>query len=285
MTDAVGSFNYLQWQDKFKTEKPYYLYIDPPPGQPNANFVTSPGAPEIVHDVRGREHEFNLDDNGFAFARQEFPLCTVTDETIQKQYLPAMEVLIREYLKQYCEIIWFDWRCRSSDKTKTSIPEGTKIKLDDRMIPLAPLRTVHVDQTPAAAIDRVKRHVSHERAEALLKKRVRILNVWRPMGAPVESFPLAFCDGSTVPQDKLVEVDVVRHSFPGEAYYPLEYNGYKWHFMNKMTPDEVVIMKMNDTKPDVAAHCCPHASFAQTEDADAIARESIELRALVFTDA
>ncbi|KAI1408034.1 putative 7 alpha-cephem-methoxylase [Hypoxylon sp. FL1857] len=283
MTDALAQFNYFQWKPIFLNEKPYYLYTDPPEGCPNANFSTAPGATETVHDIRGREQKFNLDDHGFALRHQEFPIEIVTDVTIQKQYLPSLEVMIRELLQEECEIFWFDWRTRSSDRAKTDFAEGTKISLEDRMVILAPIKAVHVDQTPAAAVDRVYRHVP-DRADELLKKRFTIINVWRPVGPPVETFPLAFCDGSSVPQEKLIEVDVVRKSFPGESYYPIEYSGYKWYFMNRQTQDEVLFMKMNDSDDSVKAKCCPHASFAQSTDLDAKPRESIEVRALVFTD-
>ena len=113
MSDVVGQFNYFQWQPKFESEKPYYLYTDPPPGHPNANFATAPGASEVIRDVRGKEHEFNLDDHGFAFATQKLPLENFTEEAIVSKYLPSLEVLIRNHLGQDCEIIWFDWRVRS----------------------------------------------------------------------------------------------------------------------------------------------------------------------------
>ncbi|RDL30821.1 putative 7 alpha-cephem-methoxylase [Venustampulla echinocandica] len=287
MTDVLGQFNYFQWKPLFNEEKPYYLYTDPPPGLPNANFSTKPGDAETVHDVRGRENEFNLDNHGFAFTRQKYPfsLKDIDPVTMKTQYLPSLEGLIREQLQQDCEIFWFDWRKRSSDDNKSKFPDGTVISLEDRFVTLAPIRAVHVDQTPAAAIDRVYRHVP-ERAEELLKtKRFRIINVWRPIGdTPVENFPLAFMDGSSVPEGNLIVVDVVRRSFPGESYYPLEGRGYRWHFLNHQTQDEVLFMKMNDSNESVKAKCCPHASFAQSEDPSAKPRESIEVRALVFTD-
>jgi hypothetical protein len=80
-------------------------------------------------------------------------------------------------------------------------------------------------------------------------------SVWRPIGLPVESSPLAFMDGSTVPDDKLVKVDVVRRTFLGESYYPLEGGGYRWHFLDHQTPDELLFMKMSDSKQDVKAKC------------------------------
>lgn len=88
-----------------------------------------------------------------------------------------------------------------------------------------------------------------------IETKLRYSSVWRPIGAPVESNPLAFMDGSTVPDDKLVVVDVVRRSFPGESYYPLEDGEYRWHFMNRQTENELLFMKMNDSKKDVKAKC------------------------------
>lgn len=62
-------------------------------------------------------------------------------------------------------------------------------------------------------------------------------------------------DGSLVPDDKLVEVDVVRRSFPGESYYPLEHDGYRWYYMNQQSQNEILFMKMNDSKESVKAKC------------------------------
>lgn len=164
MAAVLGQFNYFQWSPVFKEEKPYYLYTDPPPGQPNANFSTQPGEAEIIHDVRGKEKEFNLDDNGFAFGRQDYPhtLKDMDDVTIKTQYLPSLEVMIRDLLQQECEIFWFDWRVRallvsllnyhwlinlqsrSSDDKKSKFEDGMVISLENRSVTLAPIMAVHV---------------------------------------------------------------------------------------------------------------------------------------------
>lgn len=112
MADVPGNFNYFQWKPSFENEKPYYLYTDPPEGYPNANFATAPGAVEMIHDVRGREHEFNLDDHAFAFRRQKLPVGELTETTIKTQYLPSLEPMIRELLQEDCKIFWFDWRVK-----------------------------------------------------------------------------------------------------------------------------------------------------------------------------
>lgn len=71
----------------------------------------------------------------------------------------------------------------------------------------------------------------------------------------VESDPLAVLDGSTVPVEKLVEVDVVRHSYLGESYYPMQDDGYRWYFINKQTKEEVLLFKMYDSNEAVKAKC------------------------------
>ena len=149
MAETLGKFNYFQWKPMFREEKPYYLYTDPPPGYPNANFSTQPGEAETVHDVRGREKEFNLDDNAFAFARQEYPhsLKDLDEVTIKTQYLPSLEVMIRQLLQQDCEIFWFDWRVRSPfhliNPLTDSFTEGRAImrSRNSRMVQSLVLRT------------------------------------------------------------------------------------------------------------------------------------------------
>ncbi|KAK5991156.1 Fe(II)/2-oxoglutarate-dependent dioxygenase nvfI-like protein [Cladobotryum mycophilum] len=282
--DVTARFSYFQWQEKFDQEKPYYLYLDLPEGVPLYNFSTAPGPTESVFDLRHNANSFNLDDNGFMVMKQDFPLENIDQEAVENVYLPSLEILIRDAVGQDAEIVWFDWRTRSSDPTRTTFPTGTKIQLDDRSISLQPVKAVHVDQSASSAVNRVHRH-SGDKADDILKGRVRIINLWRPYGIPVESHPIALLDGSTVPRDKLVEVDVVRQSYIGESYYLLPHDGYRWYFINNQKCDEVLLFKMYDSDDNVGAKCCPHASFDQQVGVGAKPRESIEARALVYTPA
>ncbi|KPM42905.1 hypothetical protein AK830_g3630 [Neonectria ditissima] len=261
---TVTRFSYFQWRPEFTKEKPYYLYIDPPEGEPVTNFTTAPGPEEVVNDIRKSQHDFNLDDHGFMVMQQTFSLPSINQKTVEELYLPSLEVMLRHVVGEEAEIVWFDWRTRSSNKSKTRFPEGTKIHLDDRSIPLEPVKAVHVgtnsfasasqDQSPTAAINRVYRH-SGPGADELLKGRVRIINIWRPYGDPVESDPIAVMDGSYVPTEKLVEVDVVRHSYIGESYYPLQDDDYRWYLVSKQRSNEVLLFKMFDSDVGVNAKC------------------------------
>ncbi len=45
----------------------------------------------------------------------------------------------------------------------------------------APVQRVHIDQSYAAALSRVPHHLPGAEGEALLRGRVEIINVWRPI--------------------------------------------------------------------------------------------------------
>ena len=82
-------------------------------------------------------------------------------------------------------------------------------------------------------------------AEALLKGRVRLIkwacsletrvlrnwslaSLWRPINGPVETWPLALCDGRTVSQSSLVEADRIRRKYTGGTTWVLEEPGLEW---------------------------------------------------------
>lgn len=48
-----------------------------------------------------------------------------------------------------------------------------------------PVLRVHTDQTPSAAVGRVRAVLPSHEAEELLRGRVGIINVWRPLNGPV----------------------------------------------------------------------------------------------------
>jgi hypothetical protein len=61
-----------------------------------------------------------------------------------------------------------------------------------------PASQVHIDQTPAAVLARVHRHVPPDEAPALLRKRFQVVNLWRPISHPAYDWPLALCDYQSV---------------------------------------------------------------------------------------
>jgi len=219
-----ASFFYFKWEDRHKAEKPYVMFVDVPEDFPPTNYICDRGAEEEVRNLRGREAEFSLDNNGFAIRKHNFGTIDHTsDDSIKDTFLDPTEILMNELLGPAIRVVWFDWRVRchdfhlsrpssnrsgrlanpspkirTSDRSKTDLPAGTKVHLDDSTIPLAPIQSAHVgeylqslriyelarlgtklkliftDQSRPAAMNRIRRHMGDE-AERLLNGRVRII--------------------------------------------------------------------------------------------------------------
>jgi hypothetical protein len=120
-----------------------------------------------------------------------------------------------------------------------------------------------------------------------LKGRFQIINVWRPIKTIFKD-PFAVLDATTVLEDELVNVQVIYPSYQFESVnvrQPLEGRkdgGHKWYYMSKQTPEDVLAFKIFDSKTDGRARRVPHSSFTDEEFEKMDARQSIEVRALVF---
>ncbi|KAF2240818.1 hypothetical protein BU26DRAFT_556598 [Trematosphaeria pertusa] len=108
-------------------------------------------------------------------------------------------------------------------------------------------------------------------------------SLWRPINGPVESWPLALCDGRTVSPTSLIASERLRSTWSGGTTFVLHEEGNKWYFMSNQRNDEVAIFKNFDSKEDVAQYAA-HSSFElRSCYPQARPRESIEVRAMVFT--
>jgi hypothetical protein len=120
-------------------------------------------------------------------------------------------------------------------------------------------------------------------AEKLLRGRVQIINVWRPIRGPLRDTPLAVCDARSVKPEQLVASDLVYTNRVGETYSVLFDPGHRWFYAPEMRVDEALLLKCYDSNGDGRARFAPHSAFTDpTTPPDALARESIEIRALVF---
>lgn len=141
---------------------------------------------------------------------------------------------------------------------------------------------VHIDQTYDASVKRVQYHLPDE-AERLLKGRVRIINVWRPIHHPAAHKPLAVSDWRYL--DTEHDLVSVRHIYPHRegSTFSVKYNpNHKWYYLSNQTPDEVTLIKCYDSEVD-RARLTPHSAFAdKTSSPELPTRESIEIRCLVF---
>ena len=143
------------------------------------------------------------------------------------------------------------------------------------------MQSVHVDQSYSAALSRVPHHLPDE-ADELLKGRVQIINVWRPIST-VQRDPLAVAEATSVDDEDLVVIELIYPNRRGETYGVKHSDKHTWYYKSGLEPEEVILIKCFDSKTDGRARRVPHTAFEDTGAAeDAPTRESIEVRCLVF---
>src|SRR5580692_6323023 len=114
----------------------------------------------------------------------------------------------------------------------------------------------------------------------LLRRRVAIVNLWRPIKSPVLDAPLAVCDARSVTPEDLVASELVYRDRRGETYNLVYNPSQRWFYAPEMRTDEVLLLKCFDSRDDGAvSRFAPHTAFTDpTAPQDAPPRESIELR-------
>jgi hypothetical protein len=246
--------------------KPFYYVEEPPEGQPQRNFDDELHEVQM-NDIRGRDTDFNIEVDAFQTvsnvpsAEKDF----ADDEHIKNTYYPEVEKLLLEKVPGARKVVLFDHTIRRSS------PNAHR----------APVTRVHVDQTTRSTEWRVRLH-SPDEADELLKGRYRIINVWRPLNGPVQGHPLGFASAKTVNDDDLIGVD---HRYPtrtGETA-AVRYNpDQKFFYWSGMTNEERLLLKCFDSQDGVGRRV-PHTAFVDPRTPEgARARESIEVRALVY---
>ncbi|KAJ3493111.1 hypothetical protein NLG97_g4943 [Lecanicillium saksenae] len=293
----IGNLSYFRYNpDVHAREKPYEILINLPPrtaqGLPikrhNQEFEDHAVA---FQDARGREGNFSLRQNGFCWIKWDGPqqwrditpemIRRLTLEQVRISYLVEAEQFLMDELNrqegEHVDIVKvFDYRLRVY---MDSVPfRGRTLDLDDGRDPLLPVPHPHIDQTPNGAILRIREHMG-DRADELLKRRFRIINIWRPLKT-IRNWPLAVCDATSVDSADLVENDLVRRRYIGESYYSQYNSGQRWFYLSNQQPGEVTLLKIHDSSSEATAKFALHSAF--DFGLPHVGRESFEVRALVF---
>jgi len=226
-----------------------------------------------IHDMRPISSDVSLDKQGFALVEQRSAVQDFwDDDEVRRVYYPEAERVIKQ-VTGASRVFIFDHLQRRRVTGLTDRAWGG---------PRQPATRVHVDHTAKSGPQRGRDLVPDD-AEELLKGRVQVINLWRPLFSPLRDAPLAVCDSRTVASDDLVPSDLVYKERVGETY-SVRYNPeHRWFYVPEMRRDEALLLKIADTKTDIPARFMPHTSFTDpTTPADARPRESIEIRTLAF---
>jgi hypothetical protein len=225
----------------------------------------------VIRNARINGGQFVLDRDGFRFVRHDTKVKDFFDEDeIRRVYYPEMEALVKAE-SGASRVVVFDHTLRTADDDER---EARKIR--------EVVRRVHNDYTEWSAPQRV-RDLLPEEADELLRRRFAIVQVWRPIRHPVESFPLAICDARSISTDDFV---VSERRYPNRVgqTYAITYNpGHRWYWLPRMRREEALVFKVYDSSKDGRARWSAHTAFEDpTSPPNARPRESIEIRTLAF---
>ncbi|CAL5867648.1 uncharacterized protein PFLUO_LOCUS1867 [Penicillium psychrofluorescens] len=235
-----------------------------------------------VGDLTGREHEFNIEKNGFCLAKQETAVMKTTEDLqnnkkIKEEYYPEMQAWLKNLTgAPIVKVIHHGSRVSTSEHTANSIK---KEELSKVTRPGPAVFGAHLDQSTWQGFNVIHKYFPEE-CESLLHGRCIIVNAWRPIKT-VYKHPFGIADASTVPYTDLVVranrwLTEIRESM-GIRPTPTV---HKWYYKFAHAADEVLVFKQFDNFGD--ARACPHSAFIDPEYEDAAPRESIEVRAILL---
>jgi len=144
------------------------------------------------------------------------------------------------------------------------------------------VRRVHNDYTEWSGPQRVRDLLPAE-ADELLKRRFAIIQVWRPIRYPVETYPLAIADARSLSPQNLVISERRAAERIGQTY-AITYNpAHQWYWFPLMRREEALVFKTYESMKDGRARWTAHTAFEDPNTAaNARPRESIEIRAFAF---
>jgi hypothetical protein len=243
------------------------------PGTPDARSDSSTLDPRRVVIRNGRPHvdTFSLDVTGFRFVGHDTTVQDFFDAAeVRSRYYAEMEELIKANSGAK-RVVVFDHTLRTADD---AMREALKIR---EVVP-----RVHNDYTEWSAPQRL-RDILPDEAEALLQRRFAIIQVWRPIRHPVETFPLAIADARSVsPEDFIISERRYQHRV-GQTYAITYNSAHQWYWFPRMRREEAIVFKVFDSEKDGRARWTAHTAFDDpTAPPNARPRESIEIRTLAF---
>jgi hypothetical protein len=265
--DAVAStITYMVPMD----EKPRRYLCTPPPGTAEISWRSEP-RPVNIYNARALARRPSLDKEGFVLLSSHSEMRDFYGEhEMRAIYYPEIERLVKD-LTGAAAVTIFDYNLRSASKSDRS-----------RTGAFPPAGFAHADYTLWSAPQRV-RDLFPEDAEDRLKRRFMFVNVWRPIGRPVEDDALAVCDAQSIEQSDLVASELIYADRKGEIYNITFSPGHRWCYFPRMTREEAMLFKCFDSTDRARANCVPHSAFHDPmAPPNAAPRESIEVRTVAF---
>jgi len=229
--------------------------------------------PMRIENGRPLAGRFSLDTDGFEFVAHPTKVKDFFDaEELKRVYYPEVEALIKR-VSGALRVAVFDHTLRSGDEAER---EAKLVR--------EPVFNVHNDYTEWSGPQRVRELLPDE-ADALLRRRFAIVQVWRAINRPIEANPLAIADARSLAREDLIACERRYPHRVGETYRVRHNPAHRWFYFPKMRREEALVFKVFDSATDGRARFTAHSSFNDPDTpAGAPPRQSIEARTLAFFD-
>ena len=232
-----------------------------------------------IEDLRGQEDKLSLDREGFVLLRWPSKVKNFRDpEEVRRVYVPEIEAMLREVT--------------GASKVTTDGPGLVRLSRrseESKKVGVGTGNFVHADYSMNAGPTWLNRALPEAEAKQRLKKRYGIYNIWRAYSEPPQDVPLAVCDARTVTQAEIIHCDLTIGR-PGGEGFTFENSAYlynprhRWCYFSNMTRDDVLIFRGLESSHNWTS-AVPHTAFEDpTCPEDAPARESIDIRSVVYYD-
>ena len=141
---------------------------------------------------------------------------------------------------------------------------------------------MHSDFTVTGALHHL-RDIIKDPAEVdeLLRGRVYIINVWRPLRT-IDKDPLAVCDWTSVdPKKDWIAYRITHGGGWNELGQQTFSDKHRWYYLGKQKPSEPLVFKQYDSKDETGCTLA-HSAFVDSEYVNCPPRESIEIKMFAF---
>ncbi|HEX8115178.1 MAG TPA: CmcJ/NvfI family oxidoreductase [Kofleriaceae bacterium] len=225
-----------------------------------------------IRNARRLAGQLALERNGFVLVEHATRVADLLDKPrIPELYYPEVEALVAQ-VSGARRVVVFDHTVRSS----ADLAEREAKQLQE------PVLLVHNDYTEWSGPQRV-RDVLPAEADALLRHRFAIIQVWRPIARPAERNPLAIVDARSLAPGDLIASERRYPDRIGEIYRVRHNPDHAWFYVPRMRPDEALVFTVYDSARDGRPRFSAHTAFDDpTTPPGAPARQSIEARAFAF---
>lgn len=215
-----------------------------------------------VLDVRRGETSVQFKRDSVGFQTAPTAVIAFSGAKWQETYDRELTELLRQALGAQ-DVVVFDHTVREDD------PHSDR----------KPARNVHSDYSAEGAGKRLVDILGPERAAEWSTGHYAFINVWRPVGAPINSAPLGFVRPASVQPEDWILIDLIYPDRRGHIMGLAANAAHEWLYRSRMTPEEVAFFNIYDNR---GLASIGHSAIDLVEDPSVTdIRKSIESRTLV----